>query len=333
MSRSKYQIWSEKKLAQWFEATSSAEQNILLNEAEGHDFTWDITQNATAEDWKAGVQISKNWKANNLNILRGGQWKWWLSGLLSFAIIIGAYVYLKEDESVNPAFTPAVSTQPSPIPNLPKQSQMPLVPSTQSSSQEIDVEKIERNTSGTSVENVSKASPSEAGIDTIGAAVKEKEVVNPKIEQKKPPKKDQTEKSNIVKEEEKDSVIEEKDVVVKIRTIREITVLEKVSDNDKNKRYAASDLVSYAGGKEVLKGELYDLLKDEMKIKDIPASARSVVFEFWVNSNGSIQDVHIMTRLSTELEDKINTAVNSLVDWSEGSRRIDVGYTVYVTFY
>lgn len=329
MSNRQYNIWSEKKLAEWFEETSASEREMLKRNAQGFDFTADIVEKATEDDWLTGQRIAKKWKQKNVSD-KGGVLKWLgFGGVL--ALMVGLILFFTPNEQEE-VFTPQISTQPSPIPNVPKEIEIPAIPKTQSTQSTQDVDQNEIQTT-----DQKDVGPIEHN------AIDDKEIdpsEEEKVEKKKPaPKKEEpnSKPEKVVQDTSKntsENVTEQIEVPkVKTREIREITVMEKVGDGDKNKRYAASDLVSYYGGKEVLKGELYDMLKDEMKIEDIPQSARSVVFEFWVSHSGNVQDVNVMSRISKNLEDKIVEVVESLSDWSEGNRRIDVGYTVYVTFY
>jgi hypothetical protein len=326
MNRSQYNIWSEKKLNLWFEETSASEQEMLRRNAEGFDFTADIVANATEEDWNAAQKISKKWKQKNLGVKRAGL-KWWLLGG-GIALILGVF-WMIQPQKPTDTVKPEVLTQPSPVPNLPKHNALPEIPQAQStqSTQSINQDEIIK-TESSDVEKEDEAKKiEESTIKTESISKKVEKPAKDQIGVEK--KKDNT--ANTKKE-----VVKKEPEIIKVapkREIREITIMEKVGDGDKNKRYAMSDLVSYSGGKEVLKGELYDKLKDEMSTEDIPESARSVVFEFWVNHNGKIQDVQVMSRISKKLEDKIIEAVNELEDWMEGDKKIDVGYSVYVTFY
>lgn len=109
--------------------------------------------------------------------------------------------------------------------------------------------------------------------------------------------------------------------------IKEISV---VNVTQKNYNPRQGQYVSYLGGNELLKGELYDYLKDLISEFKFKKAISSIQFDFYVSFNGKIESVVFETEIHASLQNDIREVLKKLSNWQEGQQKQTVLYQVVV---
>lgn len=109
--------------------------------------------------------------------------------------------------------------------------------------------------------------------------------------------------------------------------IKEISV---VNVTQKNYNPRPGQYVSYLGGAELLKGELYDYLKDPISEFKFKKAIPSIQFDFYVSFSGQIESVVFETEIHASLQNDIREVLKKLSNWQEGQQKQTVLYQVVV---
>lgn len=104
------------------------------------------------------------------------------------------------------------------------------------------------------------------------------------------------------------NLVEEQKIKSKIFEIKEIELicLSKIKQK----------VQFFNGGDEVLKGELYYVLKDNISDFNIQQSVITVEFDFFVSPDGSIVDYEFMGNVTMDLQSKIKQELKKIQDWN-----------------
>ena len=84
----------------------------------------------------------------------------------------------------------------------------------------------------------------------------------------------------------------------------------------------------YNGGDEVLKGELYYLLKDNVVGQTVDKSMEIIDFWFTVTEDKNINEFGFKTDVSREIQKKIIKELGNLNDWNTQNFKGNITYSV-----
>jgi hypothetical protein len=132
--------------------------------------------------------------------------------------------------------------------------------------------------------------------------------------------KNQTEKNN-TKPTEKTTQSTKSDL--KKLEIKEINLKLIKSANKPHSNYPF-----YNGGDEVLKGELYYLLKDNIVEQTVDKSITTIDFSFTITEDKNISEFVFKTDVSREIQKKIIKELGNLNDWNTQHFKGNLVYTV-----
>ena len=84
----------------------------------------------------------------------------------------------------------------------------------------------------------------------------------------------------------------------------------------------------YNGGDEVLKGELYYLLKDNIVEQTVDKSITTIDFSFTITEDKNISEFVFKTDVSREIQKKIIKELGNLNDWNTQHFKGNLVYAV-----
>lgn len=93
-----------------------------------------------------------------------------------------------------------------------------------------------------------------------------------------------------------------------------------------NKPHAAFPF--YNGGDEVLKGELYYLLKDNIVEQSVDKSTDIIDFNFTIDEDKTVTQFIFKTNVSREIQKKIIRELDNLKDWNTNNFKGNITYNI-----